>query len=302
MNSKRISIVIISFNTKDLLDLCIKSVLKNLNQSTDEVLVVDNASKDGTPKMIRENYPWLTMVESEKNRGFAYACNLGLENSKGKYVLLVNGDIEFPDGSIEAMYQKMESDQNIGILSPQLLGRDGGLEQMTWGWNLTFSGELKQKFFSPKNIGGRPLVRDLVSKLQKKERSVPIVAGACMFTRKDVMDFIKGLDQNFELYFEDADLCVRCWKAGFSVRFVPQIHVLHGLGQSGKKLPQVISMVYRQSQIYFYRKHNPVIELVLLKIYLWIKFLFSKNFWTSSFFRYWIVNILFERRRFYLSP
>ena len=121
-----------------------------------------------------------------------------------------------------------------------------------------------------------------------------------MLVRRDLLDEISGFDNNFELYFEDADLCVRTHQAGYRVFFDPGIKVVHGLGQSGKKSPNKIQLIYRQSQVLFYRKHHSAMEVVLLKIYVLLKFILSRIFWVDSTFRSRIIDILLEKKRLFL--
>jgi GT2 family glycosyltransferase len=195
----------------------------------------------------------------------------------------------------------MELEGDIGLLSPVLIGNDGELLQMTWGWNISLSGEMKQKLFAPKNVMQYSLIRRAVAFMQRNERDVEIVAGACMLARREMMERIDGFDEDFELYFEDADLCLRCWKAGYRVHFTPNIHVIHGLGQSGKSNPGKIDLIYRQSQITFYRKHYSSLKVAILKIYILIKFAQKLKFWRDDVFRHYILAIVRERRRIHLE-
>jgi len=199
------------------------------------------------------------------------------------------------------MRQRMDEQPNIGILSPMLMGERGSLVQMTWGWNISLCGEMKQRIFAPYHVSKYAFIRHLVSWLQRREREVEIVAGACMLTRRAMLEKIDGFDEDFELYFEDADLCRRCWDAGFRVHFTPYIHVIHGLGQSGKSTPTKIDLIYRQSQITYYRKHHSPWKITVLKIYILFKFFQQKRFWIDRVFRFYILEIVNERRRLHLE-
>jgi GT2 family glycosyltransferase len=299
--SLSISVVIVSYNTKLLIKECIESVAAQLDLSRDDIWVVDNASADNTSEMIKNEFPQVHLFESPSNRGFSYACNIGWRKSKNPFVLFTNGDIRFPNGEVQKMRDRILEDEKIGILSPLLMGENNTLQQMTWGWNISLSGEMKQKLFAPKNVMRHTLVRNMVTWLQRRERDVAIVAGACMLARRDMLDKIDCFDEDFELYFEDADLCVRCWKAGYRVHFSPGIQVIHGLGQSGKSNPTKIDLVYRQSQIAFYRKHHRPFKIVLLKIYILMKFFTHTRFWKDPVFRYFILEIVREKRRIHLE-
>ncbi len=301
MKTPSLSIIVVSFKTRDLLRTCLNSILSQIDRDNVEVIVVDNASRDGSALMVEREFSSVTLLKNTANQGFGFACNQGWKHSKGEFVLFSNGDIGFPADLVSAMQRSIESDPKIGILSPELVGTDGSLYQMTWGWNISLFGEMRQKLFSPRYVSKFKLINWAVSFLQQRETDVPIVAGACMITRRGMLDRINGFDEDFELYFEDADLCIRCWEAGYSVRFMPHLKVFHGLGQSGQTIALKIALVYRQSQITYYRKHHHTFQLVLLKIYLWIKFLFSKKMWVDADFRYWMTQILFERCKVHLD-
>jgi GT2 family glycosyltransferase len=289
-------VVVVSYNTRDALRRCLAAYGSQLG-ADDELVVVDNQSSDGSPEMVRHEFPDVRLIVSPRNAGFSFACNTGYRSTRQPLVLFSNGDIRAPEGFLEALRQKMEALPRAGILSPELLAENGDLIQMSWGWNLSFLGELRAQFLSPKNVVNSAAVRRCVQFLQRRERDVPLVAGACMLLRREMLDRVKGMDENFELYFEDADLCVRCWKAGYRVVFVPSIRVFHGLGQSGKSIQAKVELVYRQSQIYFYRKHNSRIELWLLKLYLAVKFFVVRRCWRDPVFFRWFKTILFETRR-----
>lgn len=299
--STPLSVVIISFNTKNLIKRCLESVLPQLDLAHDEVWVVDNASVDGTPEMVKKEFPQIHLYESKSNRGFSYACNIGWRKSKNPFVLFTNSDIVYPDGVLARMRERIQQDGQIGILTPMLIGENGDLVQMTWGWNISLSGEMKQKLFAPKNVMSYSLIRNMVAWLQRKEQDVDIVAGACMLSRREMLDKIDGFDEDFELYFEDADLCRRCWKSGYRVRFTPNIRVVHGLGQSGKSNPAKIDLIYRQSQITFYRKHYSPLKVAILKAYILLKFSLRVKFWTDPVFRFYILQIVSESRRIHLE-
>lgn len=292
-----LSIVIISFNTKELLGQCIDSLMKQIDLEFDEIHVVDNNSTDGSIELIEKKYPLVHLHKNHENHGFSYACNVGIRASKNDFILLSNSDIFFPLLTINQMKQKMAEDSKIGILSPELVGKDGHLDQMTWGWDISLLGELKQRFFSPNKVSQSKIVNRMVDFLQRKERDVQIVAGACMLARKEALEKINGLDERYELYFEDADVCLRLRKKGYRIRFTPDIKVVHGLGQSGKSNPRKISLIYRQSQITYYKKHHALIQLYLLKLYLFLKFFFQFQTWRDPVYRNWIIHILKETKR-----
>ncbi len=294
--SGAISVVVVSFNTKSELRGCINAYLLQLLPG-DDLIVVDNNSTDGTVEMLRAEYPGVRVIAHPTNAGFGHACNAGYAATKGQFVLFSNGDICVGPDFLNRIRERMEALPHVGILSPELRGPDERLIQMTVSWRLTFWGEFLLGFLSPKNMEKSGLVRRVVAFLQRKERSVGLLAGACMLVRRDMLDTLRGFDEDFELYFEDADLCVRCRAAGYQVFFTPSIRVFHALGQSGKSARRKIELIYRQSQIHYYRKHNSMFQRWLLKIYLALKFYVVRQCWRDRIFLVWFTRILLERPR-----
>jgi len=274
---------------------CLASYLPQVTEH-DQLVVVDNQSTDGTLEMMQGEFPDVRLIVSPRNAGFSYACNMGYRATTSPLVLFSNGDIRVPGDFLERIREKMERNPDVGILSPELLSEEGSLIQMSWGWNLSFLGEFRAQFLSPKRVVNSAIINAVVRFLQRRERRVPIVAGACMLLSREMLDKVGGMDENFELYFEDADLCARCWKAGYQVLFTPNVRVFHGLGKSGDSIRKKIDLIYRQSQIYYYRKHNSALELALLKVYLAAKF-FVRRCWRDPLFYSWLKDILLERRR-----
>ena len=135
------------------------------------------------------------------------------------------------------------------------------------------AGELIQQFFAPYIVRGSKLRQFLIRLLQKRSRRVPSICGACLMIRREAFDQIRGFDEDFELYFEDSDLCWRCIKAGWRIDFDADAKVIHHLGKSTSGSWSLTSLIYQQSHITFYRKHAPVWGVQFLKLYLMLKWL-----------------------------
>lgn len=271
MFQKKIAIVIVSFNTRELVRRCLNSVFAQADSDTYEVHVVDNASSDGSVDMLKKGFPAVRTHENKENLGFSKACNMGWRASKSDVVLFLNGDVMLPPGSVAGLLQCLQNHPRMGIVSPELRGEKKELQQMTWGWDISLLGEMLNKILSPKSLMFFPFLRSVVGFLQRKERVVPAVVGPCIMVRRRALEDINGFDENFELYFEDFDLCRRVRQAGYDIFFTPAVRVIHGLGQSTKPGSKKIALIYRQSQVYYYQKHRSKLEQFLLKAYLAVK-------------------------------
>jgi len=207
----RLTVIVVNFNTKDLLKNCLDSIFKNSPIFGLKVCVVDNGSSDGSPEMVSADFPEVELTRSPKNLGFSRANNLILSNVETEYALLVNPDILLPPGAIGALISFMDSNPNIGVLGPKLIRPDG-----------SFDPGSKMGFATVENVIARKLG---LAKLFPKSRvfggyhlkfldenqisDVDAVAGACMVIRKDVLERVGFFDEEFFLGCEDLDFCYR---------------------------------------------------------------------------------------------
>jgi hypothetical protein len=296
-----ISIIIVSYNVKDCLRDCLKSYLSQIDLNKDELVVVDNNSIDDSVKMIEEEFPQVLLIKNKENQGYARACNQGYRVTKNDLLIFSNGDIVLTPNFINLASEKIISLPQCGILGPLLTTETGDIIQACWAGELSFFGEFISSFISPSRIARFTFIKQRVIKRQRKERSVHIVVGACMLLRRKMLDQVGGMDENFELYFEDSDICYQCRKQGWEVMFVPQLVAYHGLGQSSTSMRRKIQLIYRQSQIYFYRKNNTFLEVTLLKLYLFFKFIVWKRIWQDKEFSKFFLKILLEKEHFKLN-
>ena len=273
----KLSIIIVNYNTRDILKDCIDSIARYHPCFEYEIIVVDNASTDGTAEMLRASYGYVKLISNSSNLGFATANNIGIKASSGDFVLLLNSDTEVVDGSLEGMITYMASHPRVGVLGPRLLDKNFRIIQISWAWHPTIIKETFQKMLSPQNITNIKLINILVRFLNRKARHVDLVPGACMLIRREVLDAVGGLDENLFLYFEESDLCKRSSAAGWETMYIPTVNVIHKLGQTMKKNGKMTLLHYRRSQLYYYRKHNSKLQLALLKKYLYLKFIILKT-------------------------
>lgn len=246
--SVKLSVVIVSYKVKELLRQCLYSLIRALENIDSEIFVVDNASFDGTPDMIKELFPEVILMELKENCGYAKANNKALKLSKGEYILLLNPDtIVYPD-TIKKMISLMDSQKDIGASTCKVVLLDGSLDlacrrsfprtiDLFWkeiGFSKLFP---NNKFFSRYNL----LYLD-----ENKSYDVECIVGAFMFIRKKVLDTIGLLDENFFMYGEDLDLCYRIIKSGWRIHYFPEAIIIHHKGASSIKHKA-------QSKIEFYR-------------------------------------------------
>jgi GT2 family glycosyltransferase len=183
----------------------------------------------------------------------------------------------------------------VAVVCPELTDFDGSLIQLTRQWRVNLCGEFLNKLFSPQSMARSKLIRELASLLQKNERSVSWVSGAAFIVKREVMEKLNGFDENYQFYYEDADLFERIHSTGLGILFVPSIKVCHSLGQSTKKENRKIYLMFIQSRLYYYRKHLSRIQFHLLRIFLKMKFFISEEYRTGTEIRQWLDYILDQK-------
>jgi GT2 family glycosyltransferase len=227
----KVSIIIVSWNVRDLLKKCIESIFVFSKNIEFEVIVVDNASSDGTGEMVQKNFPEICFIQNKQNLGFATANNLGIEKAKGEYILLLNPDTEFVEDSLSLVVKKMESDKKIGVLGCKLINPDKTTQESVRRFPRII--DIGVIFFKIYKIFPFLLNRYLEKDFDySKEQNVDQVMGAFFFVRGEVFDKIGPLDDKYFIWFEEVDFCLRAKKAGWDILYFPQTCVIHYGGKS----------------------------------------------------------------------
>jgi GT2 family glycosyltransferase len=242
-----LSIIIVNWNTGDLLRDCLRSLLDD-PQPGYEVIVVDNGSSDGSACMVQREFPGVQLIENAHNDGFARANNLGIHASRGRYVLLLNSDTRIPAGAVPRLIDFMEQHQEAGACGPRLVRADGTPQSHGFGNDPALSYLLRRA--ASQLLLRRPL-HDWATSATSM---VDWVSGACLLARRTAIEQAGLLDERFFMYFEDNEWCLRIRKAGWSVYYYPEVEIVHLGGQSLARNPEA-QQAYYQSLAYFYAKH-----------------------------------------------
>ena len=230
-----ISIIIVSFNTADLTVACLESVLAS-KQVVTEVFVVDNASKDGSASVVREKFPAVHLIANMDNRGFGAANNQALRECTGKYVVFLNPDTTVESYTLKTMIAFMDCHPEIGLAGPMVLNPDGSRQDSV---SLRYPGHR----YGAADLGALP-------------GDIACVLGACQIASRKLLQEIGGFDEDFFLYGEDQDLCLRIRKRGLGIGFIPDAVIMHHGGKSERETPpaEVVRKKIRAEYL-FYRKH-----------------------------------------------
>jgi GT2 family glycosyltransferase len=260
-----VSVVIVSFNTRNVLRRCLRTLLDEISSIAAEVLVIDNGSKDGSAEMVADEFPDVRLTRADRNIGFAAANNILFAEARGRYIVLLNSDAFLQPGSLQRAIAHMEDDPKVGLGGARLIGEAGEWQPSARMFPsvlndfLSLSG-LAQRFRASRFAGRAD--RTWADPLQEAE--VDWVPGAFSIIRTDALKKIGWLDDTFFLYYEEVDLCRRLKKAGYSVRYWPDIVVIHLGGESSKSVKgTVLSSAGTQLTLWrlrsgylYYRKHH----------------------------------------------
>lgn len=259
-----VAVVVVSWNSRDDLP----AALRSLETTTLplEVVVVDNASEDGTPEVVRRDFPTVRLIEAGANLGFATACNLGWRATSASLVLFLNPDAVLTPGALEALHAILARRPEVGIVGPLTRNPDG-TAQVSFGRDLTPWTEGRQRRLVRGVAARDPAVLREVEALCAHEHEPDWVSGSCLLARRSLLERLSGFDEQFFLYEEDADLCRRARQAGARVVFTPSAWVVHRLGRSMGRSGGRAAREYDRSHRLYYRKHADPLSRVLLALW-----------------------------------
>lgn len=304
-----LSIIIVSWNVRDLLRNCLLSIRNSpgfqiaraanpaaapqaavypqskttpspavLNKPpwNMEVIVVDNASTDGSPALVRQEFPWVQLLSNQSNLGFPAANNQGINCSSGRYLLLLNPDTEVVGDALSAMLSYMESHPDVGVLGPQLRYSDGSLQSSRRRFptlaTAFVESTILQGFFAHSRLLQRYYMLDTPD---DAVQDVDWVVGAAMLVRRQVVDQVGGLDEGFFMYSEELDWCRRIKGAGWRVVYFPKACIVHHEGKSSEQALAIRHISFHSSKVRYFRKHHGVWQARILRLFLLVTYVWQ---------------------------
>jgi exopolysaccharide biosynthesis polyprenyl glycosylphosphotransferase len=294
----KLSIIIVNYKTKDLLELCLNSILADQPADSDrevqagsqttnygpwtsnnrQIIVIDNHSEDGSVEMVRGKFPEVQLLVNETNVGYARAINQGIRIAEGEYLLLMNPDVQVKPGAIERMVRFMDENQQVGIVGGKLLNPDGTL-QYSCRTFYTFRTLLLRRTPIRRLFPNSTIVRNhlMMDWDHASVREVDWVLGACMLVRRKALEDVGNMDERFFLYFEDVDWCYRMKKGGWKVCYFPHAEMIHLHRRESAQGPTHLtffshlrSMLHFFDKwsdlLYFLRKYNSLLTHIVFAI------------------------------------
>jgi len=289
-----VSIILVSYNTKELTENCIKSVYEKTQELDYDIWVIDNNSHDDSCKMIKEEFPQVKLIESKENLGFGKANNLAIKQSNAKYIFLLNTDTVLINNAIKILFDYMEENQNVGCCGGQLYNTDMTLQGSTGPFddlNYLIKKSFGLNWISRINRFKHIFRKNFsIEKTNDQTVNVPseadYIIGADMMIRKSTLDKSGLFDERFFMFAEEAELCFRINESGFKIMFVPEAKIIHFGGGTTNKTNQSIEVEKMRltSNILFYEicygkgKLAKVLYIIYYLRYFFLRFFSVKAF------------------------
>jgi GT2 family glycosyltransferase len=252
-----VSIVIVSWNTRDILRECLQSIIRETRRPY-EIIVVDNASSDGSTAMIEAEYPQIVLITNNKNRGFAAATNQGLKVAAGRYLLMLNPDTVILEHAIDKMIVWLNDHPDVGCAGCQVLNADGSIDKTCFSDLSPFRLLLAEVGLHRLNL--------YPGWDRRSEKDVGVVTGMFMLIPRHILDEVGLMDEAFFVYAEEADLCRRIWGANLRCVFTPVARIIHYGAQSSRQIKQRMYNQQQKSKLIYMRKHYGLLGFLLGKV------------------------------------
>ncbi len=252
-----ISVVIVGWNAKRYLELCLDSIAKAPPRRSMEVLVVDNASTDGSVEMIQSKFPWVKLIKSSENLGFSRGNNVAIRQAQGRYIALVNPDVVVFPGCLDALADFLEQNPKVGDVGPRVLNPDMSMQstcrRFPTLWNNFCSATRLEQICK-----GSPFFAGEHMFYFAHDRTLPVdvLVGCFSMIRREAFDSVGLLDENLFMYGDDVDWCRRARSAGWEVVFYPGAQAIHDRGKITAPYPVRFALAQQRSVLYYWSKHH----------------------------------------------
>jgi N-acetylglucosaminyl-diphospho-decaprenol L-rhamnosyltransferase len=268
-----VSIIVLSWNVRDLLRRCLTSL--PLNSSSSEIIVVDAASTDGSPEMVRAEFPQVALIASNENLGYTRGNNLGLRAAKGRYLLILNPDTEIVGDAIPQMLAFMDAHPHAGMLGPQLLYPDRTVQSTRRRFPSLATAFFESTWLqplAPRRLLDHYYARDLPDDAIGE---VGWVVGAALLVRREAYEQVGGFDEGFFMYSEEMDWCRRMKAAGWQVIYFPAARIIHHEAKSSTQVPAATHIRFNTSKVRYFRKYHGPFAAEALRWFLLGNFAFQ---------------------------
>jgi N-acetylglucosaminyl-diphospho-decaprenol L-rhamnosyltransferase len=247
-----LTIIIVSYNTCDLLRRCLQSLRDHPATGETEIIVVDNASADDSVAMVRAEFADVRLRSQSHNLGYAAANNLALRDLRARYGLILNSDIEVHAGALDALLAFMDIHPEAGLAGARLILPDGSVQD-TWQHGFTLGEFVRQQLYLDRLV---PRTKSRETREGEQPREVAHLHGACLMVRREALQQVGLLDEGYFMYCEDSDWCRRFRQAGWQLSYVPAAEMLHHHGASSRQIRGDMIAAYNLAAARYFRRHR----------------------------------------------
>ena len=255
-----------------MLGRCLDSIRESSPHLTIETIVVDSGSYDGTVTMVRERYPWVVLLPQPENVGFPRGNNIGFARANGRYLLALNPDTQLIGDALSKMLAYLEENPTVGLVGPLLRFPDGSIQHSRRRFPNFLTGVFESTWLhAPGKVLDDYYMRDVPA---DRVQDVDWVEGAALMVRREVLDKVGGMDEDYFMYSEEMDWCRRIKDAGWRVVYLPTAEVVHHQGKSSEQVVTQKHIMFQRAKLRYFRKHHGVVQsfsirCVLLANYGW---------------------------------
>ena len=280
MSDIDVSIIIVNWNTCNILRGCLNSLYQETHGIVYEVIVVDNASTDNSSEMVQSEFSWVFLLKNTKNQGFAKANNQGMEIAKGRYFLLLNSDTIILNGAIQKTVQFADRHKETGVVGCRVLNPDKTLQMTCFMYpsllNMLLAATYLYKLFPRSKFFGR---EQMTWWDRDDQREVEVVTGCYLLVRKKAIEQVGMMDDSFFMYAEETDWCFRFKEAGWKCFFMPDAEIVHLGGQSTQQVKVAMMIQLRKSILKFINKHYGVFHYLIGSVFIIMFFILRIPYW-----------------------
>lgn len=270
--SVELSIIIVSWNVRDLLRQCLTSIDNERGELNLEVIVVDSASVDGTPDMVTADFPWVVLLAQGQNVGFPRGNNIGLKHARGRLLFLLNPDTIVKGDALMQMVDYMQNNADVGVLGPRLRYPDGAIQSSKRRFPTVVTGFFESTWlepWAPKAVIERYQAQDLAD---DRVADVDWVMGAALMVRRAVVEQVGPMDEEYFMYSEELDWCRRIKDAGWRVVYYPRAEIVHYEGKSSEQAVTERHINFQRAKLRYFRKYHGWLVCSMLRAYLLLSY------------------------------
>lgn len=263
-----LTIVVVSWNVRELLRACLVSIDRGRGALSLQVIVVDNASTDGSAEMVAGEFPWVELIASAENVGFPAGNNLGLARARGRHVLLLNPDTEVIGDALPTLVAYLDAHPDVGVVGPQLRNADGSVQSSRRRFPTLATAFFESTWLeglAPRGLLDRYYVRD---QADDATSAVDWVVGAALMVRGEVVQQVGPLDEGYFMYSEELDWCRRICDAGWRVVYLPAAQIVHHYGKSSEQAVTARHIQFQRAKLRYFRKFHGRLACGALRLFL----------------------------------